>query len=169
MIAAVDDGVGEIRRTLMQHGLLEDTLIFYAADNGATTEARARLNKKPATAGGNSPYRGFKFSLFDGGMHVPAIMSWPGRIPAGQMIREIAMTMDITPTALAAAGGAPPSPDWFDGRDILPLAARKAASPHESIFWESAGQSAVGKGKWNLVVNGATYDRTPGGGRPLTG
>lgn len=169
MLAAVDDGVGDIRRTLMQHGLLENTLIFFAADNGATTEVRAGLGQKPATAGDNSPYRGFKFSLFDGGMHVPAIMSWPGRIPAGQTISEVAMTMDIAPTALAAAGGTPPSPGWFDGSNILPVATAKAASPHAAIFWEQAQQSAVRKGKWKLVVNGTTYDRSAQGNQPLTG
>lgn len=169
MISAIDDGVGEIRRTLQQHGLLENTLIFFVADNGATTEARAGLNNQPATAGDNGQYRGFKFSLFDGGMHVPGIMSWPGRIPQGQVSSGLAMTMDIAPTICAAAGAKPPAGYTFDGSDILPVALGKSSSPHEAIFWEQGKQSAVRKGKWKLVVNGQTYDRTPDGRTPLKG
>jgi arylsulfatase A-like enzyme len=169
MLAAVDDGVGEIRRTLAQHGLLENTCIFFVADNGATTEARAGLNNKPATAGDNGDYRGFKFSLFDGGMHVPGIMNWPGKIPAGQVIPEIAMTMDITPTICAAAGVQPPSGYTFDGSDIMSLATSKGKSPHDAIFWRNGKQTAVRKGKWKLVVNGILYDRNPQGNKPLTG
>jgi len=169
MMAAVDDGVGQIRTTLRRHGLLENTLIFYVADNGATTEPRAGLDQQPATAGDNSPYRGFKFSLFDGGMHVPGIMSWPGVIPARQVIHEVAMTMDILPTVAKAAGAAPPENYRLDGRDVLPLAANKAKSPHEAVYWEQGGQLAVRRGKWKLVVNGVLHDRTPEGRKPLAG
>ncbi len=169
MIAAVDDGVGEIRRTLDQLGLLENTLVFFIADNGATTEARAGLDQQPATAGDNSPYRGFKFSLFDGGMHVPGIVSWPGRIPAGRVIREVAMTMDILPTASAAPGVALPAEHPVDGRNILDVAAGSARSPHEAIFWEQGGQLAVRQDRWKLVLNGVPHDRTEAGRKPLGG
>jgi len=169
MLAAVDDGVGEIRRTLAQHGLLQDTCIFFVADNGATTEPRAGLNNQPATAGDNGDYRGFKFSLFDGGMHVPGIISWPGKIAPKQVISEVAMTMDITPTICAAAGVKPPNGYTFDGSDIMGLATSKAKSPHDAIFWRNGKQTAVRKGKWKLVVNGILYDRTDEGKRPMTG
>lgn len=169
MIAAVDDGVGRIRHTLRQQGLLNNTLIVFAADNGATTEARAGLDQKPATAGDNSPYRGFKFSLFDGGMHVPGIMSWPGVIPEGKTIAEVVMTMDITPTIAAAASATPADGYRFDGADILRVAKGESRSPHQAIFWKQGQQSAVRRGKWKLVVNGATYDRTPEGRKPLSG
>ncbi|HYM10275.1 MAG TPA: sulfatase-like hydrolase/transferase, partial [Bryobacterales bacterium] len=85
MLAAADDGVGQILGALERTGARENTLIFFAGDNGATTEARAGLGQKPATAGSNAPFRGFKFSVFDGGMHVPGVVSWPGVIPAGQL------------------------------------------------------------------------------------
>ncbi|MEZ5402249.1 MAG: sulfatase-like hydrolase/transferase [Bryobacteraceae bacterium] len=169
MLAAVDDAVGGIRAELSRNRLLENTLIFYIADNGATTEPRAGLNQEPATAGDNSPYRGFKFSLFDGGMHVPGIMSWPGQIPSGRTIGEIAMTMDILPTACAAAGVAPPEGHKIDGSNILPLAAEGAPSPHEAIFWENNGQLAARMGKWKLVLKGNPYGRTPGEKKPLSG
>lgn len=163
MIAAVDDGVGEIRRTLAQLGSLDNTLIFFLADNGATTETRAGLDQQPATAGDNAPYRGFKFSLFDGGMHVPAMVSWPARIRSGQAISEVAMTMDVLPTAVAAAGAAIPEGYKVDGRSVLPLVTGSAAATtaHAAgIFWENGKQRAVRKGKWKLVLNGHLYGRT---------
>ena len=167
MIAAVDDGVGEIRRALEQAGLLDNTLIFYIADNGATTEKRAGLGQNYATAGGNGAFRGFKFSLFDGGMHVPGIVSWPRRVPKGQVIHELAMSMDILPTICEAAGVAVPS--RVDGKSILAVAASKAKSPHDAIYWSNQGQTAVRRGKWKLVVNGKEFGRSPDGNKSLSG
>ncbi|MBK5293039.1 MAG: sulfatase-like hydrolase/transferase [Acidobacteriia bacterium] len=167
MLAAVDDGVGQIRAAISQHGLTNDTLIFYVADNGATTENRAGIGQQPATAGDNSPFRGFKFSLFDGGMHVPGIMSWPGVIPGGQVNSELAMTMDILPTITKAAGGT--ISHTVDGKDILPVAHAGAKSPHDAIFWKNGNQLAVRRGDWKLVLNGITYGRTPEEKKPLTG
>src|SRR5437762_2205872 len=71
MLAAVDDGVGQVMRTLRELRLIASTLVMCTADNGATREARAGLNQQPASAGDNAPFRGNKFSVFDGGMHVP--------------------------------------------------------------------------------------------------
>ncbi|MBI4910291.1 MAG: sulfatase-like hydrolase/transferase [Acidobacteria bacterium] len=169
MISAVDDGVGAITRTLRQHGLWDNTVIFFLADNGATTEPRAGLQQQPATAGDNGIYRGFKFSLFDGGMHVPGIISWPGKIPAGTVSRELVMTMDVTPTICAAAGVKPPAGYTFDGRDILPVAQGRAPSPHTAIFWKNGNQTAVRKGKWKLVSKGIEYGRTDVSKKPLAG
>jgi arylsulfatase A-like enzyme len=163
MLAAMDDGVGAIRKALERHGLLDNTLIFFVADNGATTEPRAGINQQPATAGDNGVYRGFKFSLFDGGMHVPGIMSWPTRIKPGQVNNELAMTMDIAPTIWQAAGVPPEAGYVMDGRDILPVAAQGAPSPHSGkpLFWENGQQSAALKDRWKLVLRGNEYGRTP--------
>ena len=163
MVAAVDDGVGEILDTLQKAGLRENTMIFFASDNGATREARAGRNGRPATAGSNSPLRGFKFSLFDGGIRVPAILSWPARIPPRQVVHQVGATMDILPTMLAAAGAPAPNDRTIDGRDVLSMAAQKAPSPHEALFWSSGGQLAVRKGKWKLVIDGFDADGTPQG------
>ena len=134
----------------------------------ATTEARAGLNQDFARAGNNAPFRGFKFSLFDGGMHVPGILSWPGTIPPRQQIREVAMSMDILPTICKAAGA--PLPDGYtvNGSDILAVAASQKRSPHPAIFWAQNGQLATRRGQWKLVLEGRLYDRTPGGGK-MTG
>jgi arylsulfatase A-like enzyme len=169
MIAAADDGVGEILRALDSTGKREDTLIFFAGDNGATREPRAGLNQQPPTAGSNAPYRGFKFSLFDGGMHVPAVMSWPAVIPAGQSIHDVCMTMDLLPTICQAAGVPVPSDRAIDGKDILAVARSHAKSPHDAIYWSNGEQLAVRRGKWKLVLNGTDHDGTPAGEKPLQG
>jgi len=165
MVAAVDDGVGEIMAAVKQAGLTDNTLVVFVGDNGATTEKRAGLNQDFAHAGSNGPFRGFKFSLFDGGMHVPGIMSWPGTIPPRQQIHELAMSMDILPTLCKAAGASLPDGYTVDGSDILPVAASQAASPHPSIFWAQNGQLATRKGKWKLVLDGVLHDRTEDGGK----
>ncbi len=169
MIAAVDDGIGEIRATLRKLGQLDNTLIVFLADNGATTEKRAGLNQQYATAGSNGRFRGFKFSLFDGGMHVPALMSWPARIRGGQTCTEIAMSMDIVPTALGAAGVRPPDGYALDGASLLAVASAGAKSPHDHIAWASSGQHAIRRGDWKLVVGGREYGRSPDGNKPLSG
>ncbi len=169
MLAAVDDGIGEIVDTVRKLGLRQNTMIFYAADNGATREPRAGLDGQPATAGSNRPLRGFKFSLFDGGIHVPAILSWPGRIGPRQVIREVAATMDLLPTCLAAAGLPLPKDRTIDGRDILPVAAGQARSPHEALFWASAGQLAVRRDNWKLVIDGIEAGGSPAPRQKLAG
>ena len=148
---------------------LENTLVFFSADNGATREARAGLNQKPATAGNNAPFRGNKFSAFDGGMHVPMAMSWPGVIPKGQVMRQIGSHLDLLPTICKAAGAALPANRTLDGADALPMAVSGARSTHDAIYWSSGGQLAVRRGPWKLVKNGKTFDGTPAGNKPLEG
>ncbi len=169
MIAAVDDGVGEIRRALREDGLLDNTIMIFVGDNGATTEKRAGLNQEYATGGRNGQFRGFKFSLFDGGMHVPAMMSWPAKIPAGQKLGEQVMSMDILPTLCRATGSKLPDGAKFDGSDILDVVTSKAKSPHKALFWSQGGQLAVRRDEWKLVIDGRVYDRKPEGSKPLTG
>jgi len=101
MIAAVDDTVGEIRAHLAKFGLLRDTLILFTSDNGATREPRGGLGNRPPEAGSNQPFRGYKFSLFDGGIHLPAIWSWPGTLPAGRLYDGLGAHMDVLPTVCA--------------------------------------------------------------------
>ena len=166
MIAAVDDGIGQIRKALADSGRLQNTLIFVVGDNGATVEKRAGLNQEFATAGRNGVFKGFKFSLFDGGMHVPGFLHWP----AGQgRPREIAtpvQSMDILPTALDAAGLPPAA--GADGGSLLPLLAG-GKPPRDTLYWHQNGQTAIRRGEWKLVMDGRLYDRRPDGAQPLQG
>ncbi len=169
MLAAADDAIGAIIAELERIGQRGNTVIFLLGDNGATTEKRAGLGGNVATAGKNSPFRGFKFSAFDGGMHVPGLVNWPGQVPAGKMLGEIVMTGDIFPTICHLSGTPAPSERTLDGRNIWPVLTQAAASPHEFVAWSSGGQIAIRKGKWKLVVNGVDHDGTPAGERPLEG
>jgi arylsulfatase A-like enzyme len=169
MLSAADDGVGQILKSLDRIGQRDNTLIFVLGDNGATTEARAGLDQKPATAGRNGVFRGYKFSLFDGGMHVPGLMSWPGVIPAGKTSKEIVMSADVLPTVCHVAGVPVPQDRVIDGRNALGVAQGREKSPHESVYWASGQQLAVREGKWKLVINGIVYDGAPDGNKPLTG
>ncbi|HEY2018554.1 MAG TPA: sulfatase-like hydrolase/transferase [Bryobacteraceae bacterium] len=169
MLAAADDAVGQVMRTLRELRLLDNTLVIFTGDNGATREARAGLDQQPARAGVNAPFRGNKFSAFDGGMHVPMIMNWQAAIPKGQVIEQIGSHLDVLPTICTAAGVGLPRDRTMDGFDALPMAAAGAKSKHDAIYWSSGGQLAVRRGAWKLVRNGKVFDGTPAGSQALQG
>ncbi|MBV8707951.1 MAG: sulfatase-like hydrolase/transferase [Acidobacteriaceae bacterium] len=169
MLSAADDAIGEILAALDRTSRRNQTLIFILGDNGATTERRAGLSNQPATAGRNTPFRGFKFSTFDGGMHVPALVNWPGHIPGSQTNTQILMTADIFPTVCRIAGVPIPPDRTLDGRDIWPVLTAGANSPHDYVAWSEGPQLAIRQGPWKLVLNGVTHDGTPEGSKPLTG
>jgi arylsulfatase A-like enzyme len=166
MISAVDDAIGQIRATLESQGRWENTLLFFTGDNGATTEKRAGLNGQYATAGSNGKYRGYKFSVFDGGVHVPGFIHWPGRIRARQ-VKQLGQAMDILPTALEAANLARPA--GMDGSSLWKVLTEDAASPHEALYWSNQGATAVRRGDWKLVIGGKEFDRRPEGNKSLAG
>lgn len=169
MLSAADDAIGRMIAELERTGQRDNTLIFLLGDNGATTEKRAGLNGKTATAGRNGPFRGYKFSTFDGGMHVPALVNWPGKIPAGKRTNEILMTADILPTVCRVTGAQLPSDRILDGRDAWPVLTEGQKSSHEFVAWANGPQLAIRKGQWKLVLNGVVHDGTPEGEKPLTG
>ncbi len=155
MLAAVDDGVGRILAELRRQGLADSTAVFFTSDNGPSREIRNWMD------GGNAPYpggqtgalKGHKFSLYEGGVRVPGIFSWPGRIPAGQVLDGVGASMDIFPTFLRAAGGDPDAYE-VDGCDLGPMLTVGAPSPHGDLFWENGRQTAMRRGRWKLVLDG---------------
>lgn len=153
MISAVDDGVGETIKALKKSGQYEDTVIFFSSDNGPSVETRNWLDgtEDPYYGGSTGIFRGQKGSLFEGGIRMPAIMTWPARIEAGQTCGKVGAMMDIFPTFLGIAGG---EAEDVDGADVLPMVTSGAPSPHERVFWDYNGQLAVRQGKWKLVLNG---------------
>ena len=169
MLAAADDAIGTMVNALERTGQRDNTLIFLLGDNGATTERRAGLNQNPATAGRNLPHRGYKFSTFDGGMHVPALVNWPGHVPAGKRNNQILMTADILPTICQVTGTPLPSGRILDGRNIWPVLTENGKSPHDYVAWANGPQLAIRKEKWKLVLNGVVHDSTPEGEKPLQG
>jgi arylsulfatase A-like enzyme len=147
MTAALDDAVGRILLTLRRLNLEQDTLVFFHSDNGGPT---------PQTTSSNLPYRGYKGQVLEGGIHIPFMMQWKGRIPAGRVDDRPVIQLDILPTALAAAG-AEIAPDWkLDGVDLLPyLTGGNSGRPHEALYWRMFNQHAVRCGDWKFVRGAA--------------
>lgn len=145
VISEVDWSVGEILKTLKKLNLDEQTLVIFTSDNGPWLSYGDH-------AGNAGPLREGKGTAWDGGVRVPCIMRWPGKIPAGAVCREPAMTIDIFPT-LARLANAPLPKHRIDGLDIWPLASGQAnaKSPHEALYfyWAQALHGVRG-GKWKL-------------------
>lgn len=153
MVSAVDDGVGAIVAALEQRGMRDDTIILFSSDNGPSAEERNWLNgDEIAFAGGSTGgLRGHKGSLFEGGIRMPTLWSWPARIPAGTQVSAPCQMSDVVPTVIEATGGHVTSDD-VDGQSVLPVLT--GALPSERLlFWEYDGQTAVSDGTWKLVRN----------------
>ncbi|MBI3721383.1 MAG: sulfatase-like hydrolase/transferase, partial [Fimbriimonas ginsengisoli] len=101
MVAAADDVVGNVLDQVERQGMERDTVIYFQADNGATREVRASSDGKPYHGGSNGAQRGYKLGLFDGGMHVPALLRAPGVLKAGQVWDRPMISMDLLPTLLS--------------------------------------------------------------------
>jgi arylsulfatase A-like enzyme len=147
---------------LERQGIREDTAIFFMSDNGPSRETRNWLDGTvdPYYGGTTGKLKGHKFSLYEGGIRVPGIMSWPARIPSGQVCDEIAVAMDVFPTFLNAAGGDPRAYE-VDGIDLLPMLAQDVAPVQRDVFWEMNRQTAVRRGPWKLVLQGQLVEGAP--------
>ncbi|MDP4963264.1 MAG: arylsulfatase, partial [Opitutales bacterium] len=154
MLAAVDEAIGQIEAALKQAGRLENTLIVFSSDNGGPPP------------GDNTPLRDFKGSIFEGGVRAAAFATWPGRIPAGQRIRQPMHMVDWYPTLIKQAGGSLEQKLPVDGLDVWPMLTKQAASPHDAILSVSTqgpSRAAVRMGDWKLIVDGGAADGAPPG------
>lgn len=130
-INAADEGIGQILDTLKKRDELDNTLIFFLSDNGAVHESPMPLNGMD---------RGFKGQMYNGGVRVPFIVSWPKKIPAGQVSDIMVSALDILPTALNSAGIEIPSTMHIDGKNIMPvLSCVSHDSPHDYLYWAGPG------------------------------
>ncbi len=142
-VEEIDFSTGEILKALKKLNLDGRTLVVFTSDNGASGNY----------AGSNAPLSGNKGSTWEGGMRVPCIARWPGRIPAGKTCDELASTIDLLPTFAGLAGTRPPTDRIIDGKDIRPLLAgeKGAKSPHEAFYYYYRQQlQAVRSGRWKL-------------------
>lgn len=150
MTAALDDAVGAVMAKLRERGIEKDTLVFFLSDNGCPVMTGA---------GTNGPLNGEKVTYYEGGIRVPFIAYWPGRIPAGKVYRQPVVSRDIVPTFLRAVG-AQPRDGIFDGVDLLPwLNGRSRGTPHDALFWRGGQGRAVRRGDWKLVEFGERLSR----------
>ncbi len=143
MIRALDRGVGQVLEALERNGLDENTLVIFTSDNGG-----ANYIGLPDV---NQPYRGWKISFFEGGIHVPFFMRWKGKIVPGGRFREPVHHFDIYATAAAAANAPLPSDRKMDGVDLLPYATSTAHGiPHDRLFWRQGHYQVVISDGWKL-------------------
>jgi arylsulfatase A-like enzyme len=162
MMAAVDDGVGQICDELERMGCADDTIVVFTSDNGPSRESRNWLDGclDPYYGGTTGGLKGHKFSLFDGGIRVPGLVRWPGTVPPGTVCHEPVGSFDVVPTMLAASG-LPLDPSTFDGRDISAVIAGRMPAPERDLLWELGQQTAIRRGRWKLVLEGRLAESDP--------
>ncbi|HUE70801.1 MAG TPA: sulfatase-like hydrolase/transferase [Pirellulaceae bacterium] len=144
MVTRMDDAIGELLDTLRELKLEENTLVIFHSDNGGGGPAD------------NGPLRGKKASMWEGGLRVPAIVRWPGRLPAGNVCDEFLTTLEVFPTLVAAAGAQPPENVTLDGIDMTAVLRGEKHSPRDEMFWERRLDKAarVGNYKWVAAERG---------------
>ncbi len=148
MQSAMDDAIGAVLAKLRETRLEDDTIIIFLSDHGGASGFR--------TPNGaiNWPLRGGKIDLYEGGVRVPFLIQWKGRLPAGRTFDQPILHLDILPTVLRAAGGKV-QPEWkLDGVDLMPhLEGKVKTPPHEILYWRLGDHMAIRKGDWKLVRN----------------
>lgn len=154
MLAAVDEAIGQIVHSLETAGLRENTLIVFSSDNGGPRPGK------------NTPLRDFKGSVYEGGVRGCAFANWPGRIPAGQRIKEPMHVIDWYPTLIRLAGGSVDQKLPIDGQDVWPMLTMQAPSPHNAILSvQSPTKAAVRMGDWKLISEAHPVNDSPDAAR----
>lgn len=146
MTLPIDQGVGRLKRTLIDLGIAKNTLVWFFSDNGPADDFPS----------GSPELRGGKGTVYEGGHKVPAIAWWPGKIKAGSVSDELIITLDVMPTLFSIAG-ADPAAQSLDGIDVSPVLFSQQKLPPRSLYWASLSNrgrrsEAVRDGDWKLVV-----------------
>ena len=164
MMLALDETIGRVLAKLKATGQDRNTLVMFISDNGGPTMPGVTVN-----GSSNLPLRGSKRTTLEGGIHVPFVLSWPGRIKPG-IYQQPVIQLDLTYTSLAAAG-APIRPEWnLDGVDLIPfVSGEKTGSPHDALYWRFGEQMAIREGDWKLVRYDSNADTLTGkASQPVT-
>jgi len=146
ILERADQGVGQILATLEKRGLTRNTLVIFTNDNGGEWLSR------------NAPLFNRKQSLWEGGIRVPAIFKWPGRVPANRTSSQVGIVMDLTATIAAATGSPVPADAKLEGINLLPLLQANAAPVERTLYFRytlpTRRQRAVRQGDWKLMIDG---------------
>jgi uncharacterized sulfatase len=151
MIRAIDRSVGRVLDTLDQEGLADNTLVMFTSDNGG-----AGYIGIPEV---NQPFRGWKITMFEGGLRVPMMIKWPSKITAGTVVDTPVAHIDVMPT-LAAAAATQSKAAEIDGVNLLPLVTSQGDQSwdRETLFWQNGHYQVVRHGDWKLQVNDRPTD-----------
>lgn len=138
-VTCMDEVIGELLAFLDKNDLASNTLVMFLSDNGGSGN------------GGNAPLRGSKSTMWEGGLRVPFIARWPGKVPAGQVTNEFLTSLELVPTILAATGAKAPAKGKLDGFDMLPVLRGEAKSPRKEMFWQRRGDKAARFENWKWL------------------
>jgi arylsulfatase A-like enzyme len=138
-VTCMDEAIGEIIAQLKQSGAGENTFLMFLSDNGGSGN------------GGNAPLKAGKSAMWEGGLRVPFIAWWPGRVPAGKVSDEFLTSLEMLPTCAAAAGAKLTSGVELDGFDLLPVLRGEKKSPRAEMFWQRRSDKAARVGQWKWV------------------
>jgi arylsulfatase A-like enzyme len=141
MMKSMDAGIGRVLKALKRARLERDTLVIFTSDNGGERYSY------------NWPFSFQKMDLHEGGTRVPAIVRWPGVIPAGRVTEQAAITMDWTATILAATGTAADPAYPLDGENLLPVCTGERAAYDRTLFWRTIERAAARAGRWKYVAD----------------
>ena len=145
-VTAMDKAIGSVLGFLDQHDLAENTIVIFFSDNGGSGGAD------------NSPLRGHKGDMWEGGIRVPCLVRWPKSIPAGSVNNEFLTSMEILPTLAATCGFTVPESTILDGYDMLPVLQGKVKSPRKDMFWKRKASIGARVGDWKYVrMNGKEH------------
>ena len=155
MLTSLDESVGEVLKTVRDLNLEEKTLIVFISDNGGPT--------KELTSS-NLPLKGGKGSLYEGGIRVPFMMQWKGKLPQGTVYEHPVISLDLFETANAISGAKPNTKkqQLRDGVNLIPyLLGENKSRPHEILYWRSQKKRALRDGDWKLVIQPSWRDKKP--------
>lgn len=152
MLRGLDRNVGKVMAALKREGLDDNTLVIFTSDNGgAYYVGLPDINK---------PYRGWKATFFEGGIHVPFFMRWPGKIQPGTTYDKPVAHVDIFATSAAVAGAALPTDRKIDGVNLLPfISGENQGRPHQTLFWRSGPYATLMDGDLKLQVQDFPYSK----------
>ena len=145
MIKALDDAVGDVMNHLDSLQLLENTVVYFISDNGGASYTKATTN---------APLKGGKLTLFEGGINVPFMMQWKGKVPAGTRYNHAVSAMDIFPTSLELSKIVQRNPTKLDGVNLMPFIANEtSALPHETLYWRCDHVRAIRHKNWKMILS----------------
>lgn len=141
-VTCMDEAIGAVMEAVEKAGQTGNTIFVFLSDNGGSGN------------GGNEPLRGQKSTMWEGGLRVPFILRWPGKIPAGKVTDEFLTSLELVPTLLSAAGAKGPEGVKLDGFDMLPVLRGEAKSPRTEMYWQRRADKAARFENWKWVESG---------------
>jgi arylsulfatase A-like enzyme len=144
MQAGLDAAVGKVLDAIKKKGIEKDTVVFFLSDNGGPTQQ---------TTSSNKPLRGVKGQMYEGGIRIPFMVQWQGKVKPGMVVQDPCFSLDIFPTVLEIAGiSKAERKERLDGRSLMPaLQGSQSAKSPRAIFWRMGAQYAVRSGDWKMV------------------